>query len=478
MIACAPMPSAHERWLTAYQRWLTPGSRSRRLLFAFGVYVVCAVTYAVVAGPQRMGEHTQYNHYAHLAHAWLHGRQDLVHGAPPYAMGNDFAVFEGKTYISFPPFPAVLMVPFVALAGSPENFRDGQFIVWLAGLSPAVIFLVLEKLRRTGRSPRTERQNVALSLLFAFGTVYFFTAVEGFVWFAAHVVGVGLLALYTLFALDAEHPLLAGAMLGFAFATRPPILLTAPLFALEAIRVCTKDGLPTEGSFLERAKETWARVDKPALARRYAAFGAPIAAVILILSWMNYARFRVWSPSVGHEYLTVAWAGRIHKWGLFGYHYLAKNLGCLFSMLPWLSPKGTPVAWLPGSTGAPPFQINEHGLALWFTTPIYLWLLWPKERGWLHDATWLSVVGPAVMVLLYQNSGWRTFGYRFSNDYSVLLFVLLAIGKRPYGKLFGAAAVWSVAWSLFGAITFDRGDAAHDRYYFREGSQTVMYQPD
>ena len=63
-------------------------------------------------------------------------------------MGNDFALFKGKTFITFPPFPALLMLPFVALSGSPENFRDGQFIVWLAGLGPAFLFLVLEKLRR------------------------------------------------------------------------------------------------------------------------------------------------------------------------------------------------------------------------------------------------------------------------------------------------------------------------------------------
>ena len=67
----------------------------------------------VFAGPQRLTEHTPFNHYALLADAWLHGRQDLANGAPAYAMDNDFAEFQGKTYISFPPFPAVLMLPFV-----------------------------------------------------------------------------------------------------------------------------------------------------------------------------------------------------------------------------------------------------------------------------------------------------------------------------------------------------------------------------
>jgi hypothetical protein len=34
-----------------------------------------------------------------------------------------------------------------------ENFRDGQFVVWLAGVGPAVLFLVLEKMRRTRETP-------------------------------------------------------------------------------------------------------------------------------------------------------------------------------------------------------------------------------------------------------------------------------------------------------------------------------------
>ena len=88
----------------------------------------------------------------------------------------------------------------------------------------------------------------------------------------------------------------------------------------------------------------------------------------------------------------------------------------------------------------------------------------------------ISAALPAFLDLLYQNSGWRQFGYRFSNDYAVLLFVLLAIGDRSVGWLFRVAAAWSVAWNLFGAMTFDRRD--FERYYFREGTQTVLYQPD
>jgi len=454
-----------------------PGSRSRRLLIALGIYLSTSIVFAAFAGPDRLTEHTQYNHYALLADAWLHHRQDLAHGPPPYALNNDFAEFQGKTYISFPPFPAVLMLPFVKLAGSPENFRDGQFVIWLAGIAPAVLFLVLEKLRRTGRSPRTELENAVLALLFAFGTVYFFTAVEGTVWFAAMVVAAAASALYALWAVDAERPLLAGAMIGASFLSRPPVVWLSLLFALEAIRVSIRGGPPVEGTPLARIRETFARLDWRALARRYALFAAPILVALAVMLWMNWTRYHRATPvPFDHEFLTVAWRARIAKWGLVGYHYLGKNLGIALTSLPWLPPKDAASA-----LGAP-FKINEHGLALWFTTPLYFWLLWPSrfdgkpDRKWLYAVVALSAALPAAMDLLYQNTGWRQFGYRFSNDYSILLFMLLAMGARRMRGLFAAAAAWSIAWNGFGAATFDK--SRFDRFYFRDGSQTIVYQPD
>lgn len=458
------------------ERWTRPESKSRRLLVAAFVYVVSTSAFATVAGAPRLIEHTQYNHYAHLADAWLHGRQDLAHGPPGYAQMNDFGQYEGKWYITFPPLPAALMLPFVKLAGSPENFRDGQFVIWIAGFVPAFVFFVLEKLRRTGRSPRTEGENVALSFLFAFGTVYFFTAVEGFVWYAALVVGTAASALYVLYALDAERPLLAGAMMGCAYLSRPTVLLLSLLFVLEAVRVSCRDELPSEGRPFDRMKATLHRLDASALARRLALFAVPILAAFGVVALQNWTRYGRATPVYfDHQYLTVAWHERMLKWGMFSYHFLAKNLAIALTSMPWLPPSGGASAF-----GAP-FKINEHGLALWFTTPFYFWLLWPNKldrgRSWLYAVAALTAALPAGMNLLYQNSGWRQFGYRFSCDYAVLLFVMLAVGARPVRRwLFGAAAAWSVGWNLFGAATFDKGQ--FDRFYFRDGSQTIVYQPD
>ncbi len=437
--------------------WLAPESRSRRVIFALGIYAACLLVYGLVAG-DRMLQHTPYNHYAHLADSWLHGRHDLGGPPPAYAGGNDFALFKGKWFISFPPFPAVLMMPLVLAAGSPENFQDGQFVVWLAGIAPAALFLVLEKLRRSERSERSEADDLRLALLFAFASVYFFTAVQGTVWFAAHVVGCGLAALFVLWALGAEKPMLAGLAIGCMFLTRPTTALTGLFFVVEAVRVAymrpdrgEARELPAEGTLLERAREVVEGADRATLLRLLGAFAAPIAVCLAFASWLNWSRFGNPSPSAfGHEFLTVVWQSRIQKWGLFSVHFLPKNLAVALGSLPWLPAKGEP---FPGHV---PFMISGHGLALWFTTPIYAWLVWPRRPGVVYGAAALAAIGPCMMNLLYQNSGWFQFGYRFSNDYAIFLFVMLAVSGRRLGRAFWIAAAWSIAWAFFGAATFEK----------------------
>ena len=469
---------------------MEPESRSRRLLIGFGIYLACLVVFALLAG-DRMVRHTPYNHYAHMADAWIHGRHHLVGGPPSYAGMNDFALYDGKWFISFPPFPAILMLPLVWVSGSPENFRDGQFIVWLAGIGPAVLFLILEKLRRSGRSEKTEIDNVRLALLFAFGTVYFFTAVQGTVWYAAHVVGIGLAAIFVLAALDAERPVLAGAMLGCMYLTRPTTALVGIFFALEAIRSSYGKALPAEGTFMERAKAVYDGVDRGALVQKLVRFSIPVACALAFASWLNWTRFHDASPSAfGHEFLQVGWKTRIDRWGLFNFHFLPRNLSVMLASLPWPPTPDEPKVIVDLSITklrVPHYTISGHGLALWFTSPIYLWLLRPKKIDFVWAAAAIAALGPCVMNLLYQNSGWFQFGYRFSNDYAIFLFVLLALSTKKLGRLFWAAAAWAIFMNTFGAASFER--QRYDQFYSHEaavgtrrygGPATVdlVYPPD
>jgi hypothetical protein len=437
--------------------WAAFYRRRQRLILAAVVYLVCTAVYMVTAAPRRVTRHTEANHYALLADAWLRGRLDLGHPAPEYTRNNDFSYFEGRWYVSFPPFPAVIMTPLVAAAGSPERVRDGQVWLWMAGLAPALLFLLLEKLRRTQRTDLSLREDLLFTALFAFGTVYYFTALQGTVWFAAHVVATTCLGAYLLFALDADQPLLAGLMIALAFACRGmPIALAGLLFVFEAIRVGLRPPPAAPGPW-----PLLARLDLRATLIRLARFAVPVLAVVLPLMWLNHHRFHS-AFEFGHRYLTVAWRARIEKCGLFSYHYLGRNLGVMWTGLPFVG------------SGPRGFQINVHGLAIWLTMPFYLFVLWPRRT----NATWKGMAVVAGLVglgdLLYQNSGWSQFGYRFSNDYSLILFAMLAMAHIRRGRWFWTTAAVAVVVNTFGALTFDRAD----QLYYTEPSQTVFYQPD
>jgi hypothetical protein len=433
-------------------------TRQHRLLQALLIYSVVTLAVFVFAAPETLSRHTPFNHFALLAESWLHGRLDLIE-PPPHR--NDFAFYAGKHYVVFPPFPALLILPLVAVEGGARAVRDGAFFLALAGIGPAVLFLALEKLRRLGQSVRTERENLTFALLFAFGSVYFFSAVQGTVWFAAHVVGVALAALYLLCALGADRPFLAGIVLGLAFATRPPIAYAAPLFLLEAIRAAA---LPDAPSLLQHPVRYLRSLDMRALGLRLAGFALPLAAIATVLLLQNAVRFG--DPfEFGYRYLTIAWRERIEKWGLFSYHYFPRNLAVLLASLPW-----RPL------DGVAPFLINYHGLALWFTTPLYLSLPWPKRRPQLLLALWLAALAAAIPSLFYQNTGWIQFGQRFSNDYAVFLFALLALGGWSFRGPLLFLAAWSVLVNAFGAATFGRPE--YERFYFFEPTQRVLFQPD
>ena len=138
--------------------------------------------------------------------------------------------------------------------GSAEQTRDGLFFLCFAGLAPAVLFLALAKLSRLGRSRHSEAENIALSLLFAFGTVYWFSSVQGTVWYVAHVVGAGLMAIYLYCSIGAAHPVGAGLALGFGFATRTSMGFAFPLFIYEAYLATVGHGTAEEAT-------SWPRLD-------------------------------------------------------------------------------------------------------------------------------------------------------------------------------------------------------------------------
>ena len=165
--------------------------------------------------------------------------------------------------------------------------------------------------------------------------------------------------------------------------------------------------------------------------------------LVALAAGFNLARFGE-ITEFGHRYLEVRQQAHIEEFGLFNLRYLPRNLAAALTLLPSVSSQ-----W-------PFLSISGHGLALWFPSPALLWLLRPAKRGPLHRPLWITVALVALWTLLYQNTGWFQFGYRFSLDYMVFLIALLAVGERPLGRIFRTLVIVGIVISLFGAVTFQR----------------------
>jgi hypothetical protein len=429
--------------------------------------------YLLASGPPRLRSHSPYNHFVYVAEGWLDGRFALK-GAPPNE--NDWALVEvltlrdgrvvrgkfGKTgaqdrfyftkggsatiapdeiqsrtfvrYVSFPPFPAVPMVPLVAVWGL--RFNDVLFTIAWGAANPVLLFLLLRNLVRRGYSRRSVSDDLLLTVMLGLGSVYYYSAVVGQVWYTAHVVGVTLVIGYAWASLDAARPYLAGLCLGLGFATRTPIGFMVPLFVWEAVRV--------SGGW----RGLWDTLRKDrrlprGLLPKLVKCAVPSLAVLALLFAYNHARFDRFGV-FGHEYLNIAWAERIQRWGLFNYHFLSRNLACALVLLPKIM------------TSYPYVKYSAHGMSLFVTSPNLAWLLGPREKSPLAPGLWITILAAALPSLLYQNSGYQQFGYRFSNDYIVFLIMLLAVGGQRFGWLFRVLLTLAVGVNLFGAITFDR----------------------
>ncbi|MBK8171645.1 MAG: hypothetical protein IPK60_15035 [Sandaracinaceae bacterium] len=433
--------------------------RARRALVPFLIFVVTALVYVITLGDRRSSPSPD-NHFVHLAESFLHGQLGVLGNTAPGT--NDWALFEGRWYVSFPPFPALVIAPLVAIWHMAT--LDRLFWALLAGVAPALIFVVLRALNERGHTKRSLLDQLLLTTLFAFGSVYFFTAVQGAVWFAAQIVASILLALYLLFSLDAKRPVLAGLMMGLLFVTRPTTALGAIFFGIEALRMARAADAKVAGEDASMWTRAWvwlSGVNVRVAAKQIALFSGPILIIVGVAMWFNEARFH--SPlEFGHRYLQIRWSSRIERWGLFNYHFMSKNMAVFFAALPWLS------------AVSPYIKISRHGLALWFTTPNLLTALWPKRVNATMVGLFLATALVAALNLAYQNSGWVQFGYRFALDYMPFLIVLLAMSGRRFGWGFWAFAIFAIAVNTFGAVTFDRVW----EFYDGDASQDVIFQPD
>jgi len=338
-----------------------------------------------------------------------------------------------RYFVSFPPFPALLMTPLVAVLDYRVN--DVWFTLFFAALNAALFFWLLQMVARRGHSDRSRSDNVWLTALFVFGTVYLFSAVRGEVWFTALIVGVTMHLSALFFLIDMGRKWLVGGLLvGCALATRTPLVFLCVLPALHF--------LFPQGRI---RREGWG----PAFGKT-ASFAVPVGLTLAAIFWYNAVR---WDNPLefGHTYLVEGMRDAIRRHGLMSSWFFGGNLSAAFLNPPVVT-----------TEGGVPLRITYHGLGLLWTTPVLVLLACTPNRTPLFKKLLITAFIVALPGLFYQNTGWQQFGYRFGLDWLPLLVLAFAVGGRPLTPRVKALILVGIAVNVFGAVTFGR----YSQFYY------------
>ncbi|HEY5350582.1 MAG TPA: hypothetical protein VIJ64_12640 [Candidatus Lustribacter sp.] len=349
------------------------------------------------------GRNSPYNGYVLLAQAFAHGRIAI---AWPGAW-IDALPFAGQYWIIEAPFPAVLLLPWVALFG---GANQTLLALLLCGVAVGACWLTCERLG-VAAAPNAW----VCAFLFG-GTQLAWCAMLGDVWFIAHVAAVActFLALAEL-AGRRRGSLVASALVAAAF-SRFAIVLAIPVFAWLVLR----DRRPAE--------------------RRGAAlgFGAVVAAGAVLWVAYNQARWGVWYD-IGY----TAWYHQDNAGARFGspfqLRYFAYQLWSFFGQGPQVIPR-----W--------PFVVPTlNGIAMTWTSPALAIALFARRPRALVIGLWLATLLVAGPSFIYYVNGYAQFGMRHALDFEPFVVVLMALAIPARVPLLAKASLaWSVAVGCWG----------------------------
>jgi hypothetical protein len=440
--------------------------------------VLLALAVYVISNPLR-GD--LYNHFVWQADAFLHGRVAIpwpvVSG--PFRNIHFLDIMPlpqqpGFGLMPYPPLPAVLLLPLVAVSG--------------LGAKASVVAAVLGALnvglamRLAGRLTSDTGVALLATVFYGFGTVAWYAAAIGSTWFLAHVVASTFLFVGITAAIDAElasglgrvrgglRQAFAGVVFGLAALSRLTTILGAPFFAF----------VGTGGNVLRRALA--------------AGTGAAIP-VVLLLAYNLATTGALFHPGYEYTYRNERPPRRdlIHRdWAIEDIRYIPQNAVIMLGWLPLVRPECAPALL---DRRCPLLAPDPLGMSLLLSSPGYLLLAGlafrPRraqraaaEAPAVPDGTTplpasevtvgsrtadlerrlivgssLAVLAIALVNLAHFSQGWVQFGYRFSNDFAPFLFVLVVlalarIGIRPISLGLVALSLLVNAWGVYWGVVF------------------------
>ncbi len=371
---------------------------------SFAVYLLCNRTFNAGRGD-----------FFYLADAFLHGRTWLL--APLGAWDN--VIVGASVFVPFGPFPAIVLLPLVALVG-PQTADSWQPIVnaAIAALDVGLAWILVGRLGVGRLSHR-----LALAVLFGFSTQIWWVTTRGGVWHTGHLVASALTLLVLIELLGRRRMLLVGLLGGAAFLTRAPLLFALPLYGAWTLLEAPRPGVPAAFVRLRRVGHSAGVALRDLPLRAWFLLTLGVVPSLLFSFWYNAVRFG--SPlESGYGMASLpAFLEAQRNIGLFSVLHLGRNLDYLLWHLPRLVPD------------FPFFRPDGLGLSILITSPgLFLALRapWYDRRAWLLAGLVAFTLMPN---LLYYGGGWLQFGYRYALDAIPFALALCAMAVASRDRI-------------------------------------------
>ena len=382
------------------------------VFIAFTFLILTFLIYAATGS----GFVTHSNYFTWLADAFLHGRLGLTKASHNL---DELVPVNGRFYVIYPPMPAILLMPFVAIWG--PTFSQTLGSVFVASADVSLFYLLMRRLTHDVRI------QIWMTLLLSFGTIHWYIASVGSAWYFAHVTSFLFLTLAIYETFSKRRPFLIGLLLGASYWSRLPTVLSLPFFLI----MLSDKWLSKSNSFPLLGKINFIPLLK---------LGLGVVVFIILNFGYNYLRFG--SPLDIAYSLQARQEPDLYPRGLFAISYLPKHLWIFFLKPPVFISK-------------PPYIVPSlMGMSILFTTPAFIYSIFAGMRNKLALACWSAIFPIAFVEFIHGGVGWTQFGYRFAMDFYPFLLLLTVKGFgneiRWEHKLLICVGVlvnlWGVLW--------------------------------
>lgn len=363
--------------------------------------------------------HNTYNSYALQAEAWSSGRLDLQEN---YSY-LELAEYNGKIYVSFPPFPSYLLLPLTFVFGveTPD-----ALLLWTANI---LIVIFLYKLSLMFKA---SPQSALLLSLFAFlGSNVTFTMLTPWVWFWAQM----LCFLFSLMSIYYAFQGKGGLALAFCacgVGCRPMQVVFGPVILyILYYQISRADSDITFGGIIKQ-KIKWL-----------------IAPCIIGCSYMilNFLRFD--NPfEFGHDYLPEH---LYSEHGQFSTVYIPENIRRLFR-LPSLDQYSRMDINHFGNLN---FMIVSPIVVLALVSVVILLVLKEYKTAGRCACVILFCMLYLVITMMHNTMGGWGFGNRYANDILPWIYLVTLSGARSCPRMVRFAIplfVFSICMNAVGIV--------------------------